>query len=67
MTSIIFHTRGPNTQENVRYVFNFYVSGDVPHLESWKANFSRRSISIYELCTKQFRVLEVSNRVSNWN
>jgi hypothetical protein len=33
MRSIIFHVRGPKTQENVSYVLDFYVSGDVlfPH------------------------------------
>jgi len=41
MTSIIFHTRGPNTQENVSYVLDFYVSADVhfPHFEELKSNF----------------------------
>jgi len=29
MTSIIFGTRRPNTQENVSYVFDFNISVDV--------------------------------------
>jgi len=29
MTSIIFHTGGHNTQENVSYELDFYVSADV--------------------------------------
>jgi len=28
MTSIIFHIRGPNTQENLSYILDFYVSSD---------------------------------------
>jgi len=41
MTIIIFHTRGPNTQENFSYVFDFYVSGDVhiPQFGELKNNF----------------------------
>jgi len=58
MTSIIFHTRGTNTQKNVSYVLDFYVSSDVllPHFGELKTNFSHRSISVYELCIKEFRV-----------
>jgi len=28
-TSIIFHIRGPNTQEKLSYILEFYVSSDV--------------------------------------
>ena len=58
MISIIFHTQGHSTQENDSYILDFYVSGDVlfSHLATWKSPFSHRSISLYELITKMFRV-----------
>jgi hypothetical protein len=58
MISIILHTREPSTQENISYVIDFYVSGDVhfSHFGELKNNFSHHSISLYELYTKQFRV-----------
>jgi len=58
MASIIFHTRRPNTHENLVYVLDFHVSDDVhfSHFEEMKERFSHLSISIHELCTKSFRV-----------
>ena len=60
MTSIIFHTRRPNTQENVSYILDIYVSAHAhfSHFEKLKCKFSHRSISLHELCTKDFRVFE---------
>ena len=39
--SIIYHTRGPNTQDNVNYVLDFYVPADVhfSHFEDLKFTF----------------------------
>ena len=58
MTSIIFHPRRPNTQENVSYVldFLFQLMLNFRILWSWIARFSHRFISLYELCTKDYRV-----------
>jgi len=41
MTSIIIHIRGTSTQENVRYILEFYVSPDVhfPRFEELKTTF----------------------------
>jgi len=41
MTSIILHTRGPNTQENISYILDFYVPADdnFSNLEELKSNF----------------------------
>jgi len=41
MTSIIFHIRGPNSQENVSYLLDFYVSSDVhfSRFEELKSTF----------------------------
>ena len=67
--SIIFHTRETSTQGNVSNVLDFYVSGDVIFRisTSCKSAFSHRSISLYEVCTKQFRLYEFNKRLSNWN
>jgi len=47
MTSIIFGTRRPNTQEKVSYilVFIFRLMLIIRILRSWKARFSQCSIS----------------------
>jgi len=39
--NIIFHTRGPSIQENLSYVFDFYVSDDIhfSHFGKLKTNF----------------------------
>jgi len=41
MTSITFHARRPNIEENVSYVLGFYVSADVhnSHFEELKIKF----------------------------
>jgi len=58
MTSINFLTRRPNTQENLSYLLEFYVSSDVhfSHFEELKWSFSQCSISLHELCTNDFLV-----------
>jgi len=70
MTSIIFHIRGPNTQENLSYILGFCVSSDVHfwRFEELKITFFNilpiRS-RIYVL--RRFGCLEVSNHESNCN
>jgi len=41
ISSIIFHTRGRNTQDNVNYVLDVYVPADVhfSHFEELKSTF----------------------------
>ena len=60
MTSIIFHTRRPNTQGNVSYVFEimFQLMFMFCILRSWNSRFSHRLISLQELCSKEFRLFE---------
>ena len=58
MTSIIFHTRGPTLKKiPVTYLnIMFQLMFIFRILRAWKATFSHLSISLYELCTKEFRV-----------
>jgi len=59
MTSIIFHSRRPNTQKKTRVTylpFLFQLNSIFPILRSWKARISHCYISPQELRTKQFRV-----------
>ena len=53
MISIIVHTRRPNTQQNVSYLLDFYVSANIhfSHFEELKSTFLHRSISLHDLCT----------------
>jgi hypothetical protein len=48
MTSIIFHVGVPNTQENVSYILEFYVSPDVhfSRFKELKNTFSNPSNSL---------------------
>jgi len=41
ISTIIFHTRGPNTQDNVHYLLDIYVPADVhfSHFEDLKFTF----------------------------
>jgi len=70
MTSFIFHTRSPNTQENVSYVLGFYVSDEVYFFAFWGVEkhvfhiAPFRSTS-YEL--KSFGIMWVRIRVSIWS
>jgi len=47
MTSINFHIRGPNTEEKVSCVLDFYISADdhFSHFEDLKATFSQLTFS----------------------
>jgi len=58
MIIIIFLTPGPNTQEYISYVddFMFQVMLIYRNLTSCKATYSHCFISLYKLCTKEFRV-----------
>ena len=58
ISSIIFHTRGPNTQDNINYVLDLYVPMLFIFriLKCLKAHFSHLSISLYLLCTNDYRV-----------
>ena len=68
MTSIIFHIRGPDTQENVRYIldFMFRLMFIFRVLRSWNHVFHFLPIRSRSYVLKSFGCLYVSNRVSIW-
>ena len=63
MKCIIFHTRKPNTQENVSYELGFYVSADIHQKQLFHIAQFRTTSHVL----KSFMGLEVIKRVSKRN
>jgi len=57
MTSIIFYIPRLNIEENISLVLGFYISSDVniSHFEELETCLSHLSISLNDLCTREFR------------
>jgi len=69
MTSIILHTRRPNSQWKVCYAHGLYVSADF-FFAFWGAEkhvYHNPTFCATRYVLKSFRCQEISNRVRNWN